>query len=183
MLRDSFGSKVQAASTRWIEPPWKVVLSNRGILPLLGKCSPITRTCCPPISRRTPPQAASAVPMFASRLFARRGQHRTGQRWNGAGRTAGSLWQRRVRASGLRAAAKLRGPVSGGRELDRRRPRLRAVDPRGHQSDHGQHLRFLPHAILLKRGVISGRRNNLLRAGGGLGRRHAWHQGRRAGTI
>ncbi len=40
MLRDSFGSKVQAASTRWIEPPWKVVLSNKGILPLLWEMFP-----------------------------------------------------------------------------------------------------------------------------------------------
>jgi glutathionylspermidine synthase len=40
MLRDSFGGKVQAASTRWIEPPWKVVLSNKGILPLLWEMFP-----------------------------------------------------------------------------------------------------------------------------------------------
>jgi glutathionylspermidine synthase len=40
MLRDSFGSKVRAASTRWIEPPWKVVLSNKGILPLLWEMFP-----------------------------------------------------------------------------------------------------------------------------------------------
>ena len=40
MLRDSFGSKVQAASTRWVEPPWKVVRSNKGTLPLTWEMFP-----------------------------------------------------------------------------------------------------------------------------------------------
>lgn len=40
MLRDSFGSRIRTASTRWIEPPWKVVLSNKGILPLLWEMFP-----------------------------------------------------------------------------------------------------------------------------------------------
>jgi glutathionylspermidine synthase len=40
MLRDTFGSNVQAASTQWIEPPWKIVLSNKGILPLLWEMFP-----------------------------------------------------------------------------------------------------------------------------------------------
>ena len=40
MLRDAFGAKVQSAPTRWIEPPWKIVLSNKGILPLLWEMFP-----------------------------------------------------------------------------------------------------------------------------------------------
>uniref|UniRef100_UPI0025D9A1B8 glutathionylspermidine synthase family protein n=1 Tax=Mesorhizobium sp. TaxID=1871066 RepID=UPI0025D9A1B8 len=40
MLRDSFGGNVRSSSTRWIEPPWKVVLSNKGILPLLWEMYP-----------------------------------------------------------------------------------------------------------------------------------------------
>ena len=40
MLRDAFGNKVRTASTRWIEPPWKLVLSNKGILPLLWEMFP-----------------------------------------------------------------------------------------------------------------------------------------------
>jgi glutathionylspermidine synthase len=35
MFRDAFGAKLKDAGTRWIEPPWKAVLSNKGILPLL----------------------------------------------------------------------------------------------------------------------------------------------------
>ena len=40
MLRDSFGGNVRTSSTRWLEPPWKVVLSNKGILPLLWEMFP-----------------------------------------------------------------------------------------------------------------------------------------------
>ena len=35
MMREAFGAKLKGASTRWIEPQWKAVLSNKGILPLL----------------------------------------------------------------------------------------------------------------------------------------------------
>ena len=35
MFREEFGAKLKEARTRWIEPPWKAVLSNKGILPLL----------------------------------------------------------------------------------------------------------------------------------------------------
>ena len=35
MFREAFGAKLLEAPTRWIEPPWKAILSNKGILPLL----------------------------------------------------------------------------------------------------------------------------------------------------
>ncbi len=35
MFHDAFGARLAGAATRWIEPPWKAVLSNKGILPLL----------------------------------------------------------------------------------------------------------------------------------------------------
>ena len=35
MFHDEFGARLLEAPTRWIEPPWKAVLSNKGILPLL----------------------------------------------------------------------------------------------------------------------------------------------------
>jgi glutathionylspermidine synthase len=35
MFHDAFGARLSEASTRWIEPPWKAILSNKGILPLL----------------------------------------------------------------------------------------------------------------------------------------------------
>lgn len=40
MFREAFGSKLEQAATRWIEPPWKAVLSNKGILPLLWEMFP-----------------------------------------------------------------------------------------------------------------------------------------------
>jgi glutathionylspermidine synthase len=40
MFRDEFGAKLRQAPTRWIEPPWKAVLSNKGILPLLWEMFP-----------------------------------------------------------------------------------------------------------------------------------------------
>ena len=40
MFSDAFGAKLKEAPTRWIEPPWKAVLSNKGILPLLWKMFP-----------------------------------------------------------------------------------------------------------------------------------------------
>jgi glutathionylspermidine synthase len=40
MFRDEFGARLKEAPTRWIEPPWKAVLSNKGILPLLWEMFP-----------------------------------------------------------------------------------------------------------------------------------------------
>jgi glutathionylspermidine synthase len=40
MFHDAFGAKLKEAGTRWIEPPWKAVLSNKGILPLLWEMFP-----------------------------------------------------------------------------------------------------------------------------------------------
>jgi glutathionylspermidine synthase len=40
MFRDAFGAQLAKAPTRWIEPPWKAILSNKGILPLLWEMFP-----------------------------------------------------------------------------------------------------------------------------------------------
>ena len=40
MFHDEFGERLLEAPTRWIEPPWKAVLSNKGILPLLWEMFP-----------------------------------------------------------------------------------------------------------------------------------------------
>jgi glutathionylspermidine synthase len=40
MFRDEFGARLAEAPTRWIEPPWKAILSNKGILPLLWEMFP-----------------------------------------------------------------------------------------------------------------------------------------------
>ena len=40
MFHDAFGTKLAQAPTRWIEPPWKAVLSNKGMLALLWEMFP-----------------------------------------------------------------------------------------------------------------------------------------------
>lgn len=40
MFRERFGAFLPGAATRWIEPPWKAILSNKGILPLLWAMFP-----------------------------------------------------------------------------------------------------------------------------------------------
>jgi len=40
MFREEFGASLAGAATRWIEPPWKAILSNKGILPLLWEMFP-----------------------------------------------------------------------------------------------------------------------------------------------
>ena len=40
MFHDAFGANLAKAPTRWIEPPWKAILSNKGMLPLLWQMFP-----------------------------------------------------------------------------------------------------------------------------------------------
>ncbi len=40
MFRDQFGKALPRCRTRFVEPPWKAILSNKGILPLLWEMAP-----------------------------------------------------------------------------------------------------------------------------------------------
>jgi glutathionylspermidine synthase len=40
MMRETFGASLPDASTQWVEPPWKAILSNKGVLPLLWAMFP-----------------------------------------------------------------------------------------------------------------------------------------------
>jgi len=40
MFREQFGTSLAGSPTRWIEPPWKAILSNKGILPVLWAMFP-----------------------------------------------------------------------------------------------------------------------------------------------
>ena len=40
MLNEEFGNLLLTSKTQWIEPPWKMILSNKAILPLLWKLFP-----------------------------------------------------------------------------------------------------------------------------------------------
>ena len=48
LVRDDFGRNVLQAPTKWLEPPWKMILSCKSILPLLYQmCTRSRRSCCP----------------------------------------------------------------------------------------------------------------------------------------
>jgi glutathionylspermidine synthase len=40
MMREAFGASLPGAPTQWVEPPWKAILSSKGILPLLWAMFP-----------------------------------------------------------------------------------------------------------------------------------------------
>ena len=40
MVREPFGRHLLTAPTRWLEPPWKMILSNKAILPILYELFP-----------------------------------------------------------------------------------------------------------------------------------------------
>lgn len=40
LIRDEFGKNILTATTRWIEPAWKMILSSKSILPLLYQLNP-----------------------------------------------------------------------------------------------------------------------------------------------
>ncbi|MBM3994420.1 MAG: glutathionylspermidine synthase family protein [Planctomycetes bacterium] len=40
LMRESFGASIPGAPTRWLEPAWKSLLSNKALLPLLWKLFP-----------------------------------------------------------------------------------------------------------------------------------------------
>lgn len=40
MVREEFGSHLPVSGTRWLEPPWKMLLSNKAILPVLWQLFP-----------------------------------------------------------------------------------------------------------------------------------------------
>ena len=40
MLNEEFGDHLQSAQVRWLEPPWKAILSNKALLPQLWKMFP-----------------------------------------------------------------------------------------------------------------------------------------------
>jgi glutathionylspermidine synthase len=58
MFRETFGASLPGASTRWIEPPWKAVLSNKGILPLLWEMFPRHPNLLPAYFEDDPKRAA-----------------------------------------------------------------------------------------------------------------------------
>jgi len=40
LMREKFGQHIPESTTRWLEPPWKALLSNKALLPLLWELFP-----------------------------------------------------------------------------------------------------------------------------------------------
>ena len=65
MFREQFGASLLGASTRWIEPPWKAILSSKGILPLLWEMFPGHPNLLAGLfRRRSQPCQRSAIPTW-----------------------------------------------------------------------------------------------------------------------
>ena len=73
MFRDAFGAKLARAPTRWIEPPWKAILSNKGILPLLWEMFPNHPNLLPAYFEDDPEAVRIGTSFVRKPLFSREG--------------------------------------------------------------------------------------------------------------
>jgi glutathionylspermidine synthase len=73
MFRDAFGQRLIEAPTRWIEPPWKAILSNKGILPLLWEMFPNHPNLLPAYFEEDPNAANLGASYVRKPLYSREG--------------------------------------------------------------------------------------------------------------
>ena len=73
MFHDAFGAKLASAPTRWIEPPWKAILSNKGILPLLWEMFPNHPNLLPAYFEDDPKAAKLGTSFVRKPLYSREG--------------------------------------------------------------------------------------------------------------
>jgi glutathionylspermidine synthase len=73
MFQDAFGAKLADAPTRWIEPPWKAILSNKGILPLLWEMFPGHPNLLPAFFEDDPNAAQLGASFVRKPLYSREG--------------------------------------------------------------------------------------------------------------
>ena len=73
MFHDEFGARLAKAPTRWIEPPWKAILSNKGILPLLWEMFPGHPNLLPAFFDDDPNAASLGASFVRKPLYSREG--------------------------------------------------------------------------------------------------------------
>jgi glutathionylspermidine synthase len=73
MFQDAFGAHLAKAPTRWIEPPWKAILSNKGILPLLWEMFPNHPNLLPAYFEDDPEAASLGASFVRKPLYSREG--------------------------------------------------------------------------------------------------------------
>ena len=73
MFHDAFGARLASTPTRWIEPPWKAILSNKGILPLLWEMFPHHPNLLPAYFEDDPAAAPLGASFVRKPLYSREG--------------------------------------------------------------------------------------------------------------
>jgi glutathionylspermidine synthase len=73
MMREQFGAALPGAPTQFIEPPWKAILSNKGILPLLWAMYPGHPNLLPAYFQDDPKSATLGASFARKPLYSREG--------------------------------------------------------------------------------------------------------------
>jgi glutathionylspermidine synthase len=73
MFREQFGTYLAGSPTRWLEPPWKAILSNKGILPLLWAMFPRHPNLLPAFFDDDPKAAELGNSFVRKPLYSREG--------------------------------------------------------------------------------------------------------------
>src|SRR5215470_744573 len=73
MFREQFGAFLAGASTRFVEPPWKAILSSKGILPLLWSMFPRHPNLLPAYFEGDPEAASLGRSFVRKPLYSREG--------------------------------------------------------------------------------------------------------------
>ena len=73
MFREAFGQHLMQAPTLWLEPPWKAILSNKGILPLLWEIFPHHPNLLPAYFEGDPKSADLGKSYARKPLYSREG--------------------------------------------------------------------------------------------------------------
>ena len=73
MFRDKFGAYLSGSATNWLEPPWKAILSNKGILPLLWAMFPRHPNLLPAYFEDDPKAAELGASYVRKPLYSREG--------------------------------------------------------------------------------------------------------------
>jgi glutathionylspermidine synthase len=77
MFHDSFGTALSKAPTDWIEPPWKAILSNKGVLALLWEMFPNHPNLLPAFFEDEPNAAQLGTSFVRKPIYSREGANVT----------------------------------------------------------------------------------------------------------
>jgi glutathionylspermidine synthase len=77
MFREAFGARLATAATSWIEPPWKSVLSNKGVLALLWEMFPNHPNLLPAFFEDDPDAIRLGTSFVRKPLYSREGANVT----------------------------------------------------------------------------------------------------------